>query len=98
MFGDGGLEVKKDAAFYDLEVHHEGERPLSSLLLWQVSERASVSLQVLQLRPDLTSQARDEPVAHLTRKHQLVAFIVADDRASSGLSGVYRRLRAPAPC
>jgi Arm DNA-binding domain len=45
-----------------------------------VGERTGISLQLLQLRPDFTAQAWDEPVSHLTGKHQLIAFVVANDQ------------------
>jgi hypothetical protein len=36
---------------------------------------------VLQLRPNLTPQARYEAVAHLTGKHELVPFVIADNQS-----------------
>ena len=39
-----------------------------------------MSLQVLQLRPDLTTQAGNKTIAHLAGKHQFLAFVVADDQ------------------
>ena len=63
----GELHLRHQLGFEPNAVLHflACQRPLCTFLLSHVSERASVSLQVLQLRPHITPQTRHETIPHL---------------------------------
>jgi hypothetical protein len=63
-----------------------GERPLSSFLLRQISEWASVDLQVLQLAETSRRKRRTKPLRHLLANISRRAHIPTIS-AFSGLSG-----------
>ena len=54
----------------------------------KLAKRASRRLKFFQFAPHFTPRTLHKPVAHITCKHQLVAFIVVDDYRIQRLSGV----------
>lgn len=72
-------------------------RQLGAFPFWQVSERAASVRRGFNFA-HTSRHKRGTTHCVPTRKHQLVAFVVADDQRIERVVGGTRRLRAPVPC